>query len=238
MLDAAKATCDFYIDRRRADGIPYWDTGAPGLPALGDWGSRPADPFNDDEPVDSSAAAIGAQGLLRLGRFLNTRGQDGARYWQAGLRVADTLFDPAGPYLSQAGSHQGLILHSVYHWPNGWDYVPRGAHVPLGESSQWGDYHAREVALYLCASRKTKLSRISPSSVHRAPMPDREQSSNVQSGPGRRAALITGGTRGIGLGIARTLAHDGWDLLLSGQRNADDVSPVLRDLEGLGVKVE
>ena len=150
MLDAGRATCDFYIDVAAcADGVPYWDTGAPRLATLDDWGSRPADPFNDREPVDSSAAAIGAQGLLRFGRFLNMRGQDGTRYWQAGLRVAETLFDPAGPYLSQAESHQGLLLHSVYHWPNGWDFVPPGAHVPRGESSQWGDYHAREVALYL-----------------------------------------------------------------------------------------
>jgi unsaturated chondroitin disaccharide hydrolase len=150
LIDAARATCDFYIERAAcADGVPYWDTGAPGLAALGDWSSHASDPFNDLEPVDSSAAAIAAQGLLRLGQFLNQRGDDGARYWQAGLRVADTLFDAAGPYLSQDPAHQGLLLHSVYHWPNGWDHVPRGARVPRGESSQWGDYHAREVALYV-----------------------------------------------------------------------------------------
>jgi hypothetical protein len=150
MIDAARATCDFYIESAAcADGVPYWDTGAPGLAALGDWTSRASDPFNDHEPVDSSAAAIAAQGLLRLGQFLVRRGEDGSRYSQAGLRVADTLFDPAGPYLSQDPGHQGLLLHSVYHWPNGWDHVPRGARVPRGESSQWGDYHAREVALYL-----------------------------------------------------------------------------------------
>jgi unsaturated chondroitin disaccharide hydrolase len=150
MIDAARATCDFYIDSAAcADGVPYWDTGAPGLAALGDWASRAADPFNDREPVDSSAAAIAAQGLLRLGFFLNRQGVDGTRYWQAGLRVADTLFDAAGPYLSQDSGHQGLLLHSVYHWPNGWDHVPPGAHVPRGESGQWGDYHARELALYV-----------------------------------------------------------------------------------------
>ena len=141
---AARATCDFYIENTPTDGIPYWDTGAPRLYKLGDYLDRPADPFNDFEPVDSSAAAIAAQGLLRLGRCLGKRGE---RYWQAGLTVLDTLFDE--PYVSTGVGHEGLILHSVYHRPNGWDYLPRGRKVPCGESSMWGDYHAREVALHV-----------------------------------------------------------------------------------------
>ena len=148
LLEAARATCDHYIDIAAADGIPYWDAGAPGLAALEGWRERPADPFNDREPVDSSAAAIGAQGLLRLARILPP-GEEATRYEQAGLRVLDTLFDDRGPYLSTDPRHQGLILHSVYHWPNRWDYVPPGAATPRGESSQWGDYHAREAALYV-----------------------------------------------------------------------------------------
>lgn len=149
MLRAAEATCDFYIAWTAADGIPYWDTGAPNLYKLGDWRAKPADPYNAWEPVDSSAAAIGAQALLRLGRYLQRRGQKakGQRYWQAGLTVANTLFDE--PYLSTDLRHQGLILHSVYHRPNGWDYVRPGQKVPNGESSMWGDYHARELALYI-----------------------------------------------------------------------------------------
>jgi unsaturated chondroitin disaccharide hydrolase len=150
MLEAARATCDFYIEHAAAaDGVPYWDTGAPGLAALGGWRDRPADPFNDFEPVDSSAAAIGAQGLLRLGHLLTKRGQDGDRYTQAGLRVLETLLNPSGPYLSASPDHQGLLLHSVYHRPNGWDHVPGGSKIPRGESSQWGDYHLREAALYV-----------------------------------------------------------------------------------------
>lgn len=150
MLRAATATCDFYLDNSAADGIAYWDTGAPGLARLGDgYLDRPADPYNAHEPVDSSAAAIGAQGLLRLGRHLTDTGQaeQGRRYWQAGLTVAHTLF--AEPYLSTDPQHQGLILHSVYHRPNGWDNIAAGQRVPNGESSMWGDYHARELALYL-----------------------------------------------------------------------------------------
>lgn len=149
LLKAATATCDFYIENTPADGIPYWDTGAPQLYRLGDYLNKPADPYNEFEPVDSSAAAIGAQGLLRLGRFLQQKGdkEKGARYWQAGLTVLDTLFDE--PYISTKPDHEGLILHSIYHRPNGWDYTPAGSKIPNGESSMWGDYHAREVALYL-----------------------------------------------------------------------------------------
>jgi hypothetical protein len=139
---AAEATADFYIAHTPTDGIPYWDTGAAQLYRLGDWAGHPADPFNPYEPVDSSAAAIAAQGLLRLGRYLGNR-----RYLQAGLTVADTLF--AEPYLSTDAAHQGLLLHSVYHRPNAWDHAPDADKVPRGEACMWGDYHARELALYL-----------------------------------------------------------------------------------------
>jgi unsaturated chondroitin disaccharide hydrolase len=142
MRRAATATCDFYIDNTPTDGVPYWDTGAPGLASLDDPLGRPADPYNPYEPVDSSAAAIGAQGLLRLGRHL-----DDDRYWRAGLTVTRTLFDE--PYLSTDPGHQGLLLHSVYHRPGGWDHVAPGQRIPNGESSMWGDYHARELALYM-----------------------------------------------------------------------------------------
>ncbi|MBK8505422.1 MAG: glycosyl hydrolase [Saprospiraceae bacterium] len=147
-LKAAKATCDFYIDNSASDGIPYWDTGAPGLSQMGDYLNSPADPFNEHEPVDSSAAAIGAQGLCRLGQHLNYREKgSGDRYWKAGLKVASRLMED--PYLSTKSNHQGITLHSIYHRPNGWDYTPSDGKIPLGESSMWGDYHMRELCLYL-----------------------------------------------------------------------------------------
>jgi hypothetical protein len=116
---------------------------------LGEYATKPADPFNQWEPVDSSAAAIAAQGLVRLGNYLCAAGMkaDGQRYRQAGLTIANTLFQE--PYLSTDRRHQGLLLHSVYHRPNGWDYIAPGQKIPNGESSMWGDYHLRELALLL-----------------------------------------------------------------------------------------
>jgi len=153
LLNAATATADFYIDNTATDGIPYWDTGAPGLVNLGDYLNKPSDPYNEHEPVDSSAAVITAQGLLRLGNFLKKRnGERSAHYTQAGLTVMKTLLSDA--YLSTDENHEGLILHSVYHRPNGWDNIPKGKKIPCDESSMWGDYHARELVLYI-----TKLIR-------------------------------------------------------------------------------
>ena len=58
---------------------------------LKDYLNKPADPFNDYEPVDSSAAAIAAQGLLRLGNNLTRKmvictpiiftGRQDSKYW-------------------------------------------------------------------------------------------------------------------------------------------------------------
>lgn len=146
MLKAAQATCDFYMANTPVDGIPYWDTGAPNLHRMGDYLNQAANPFNEWEPVDSSAAAIGAQGLLRLGHLLG-KADEGRNYWQAGLTVFSRLLEE--PYLSTEQNHQGLLLHSIYHQPNGWDYVPPGSKIACGESSMWGDYHLRETALYL-----------------------------------------------------------------------------------------
>lgn len=148
LTQAALATSEFYLANTPTDGIPYWDTGAPNLHRMGDYLNRPADPFNAFEPVDSSAACIAAQGLIRIGNSLKDHHTETAqRFIQAGIQLASVLFSE--PYLSVDPNHQGLVLHSIYHQPNGWDFVPEQGKVAHGESSMWGDYHARELALLL-----------------------------------------------------------------------------------------
>jgi unsaturated chondroitin disaccharide hydrolase len=144
---AAMATAELYLEEACADGIPMWDFGAPNLSRLNDYKGKASDPFNKFEPVDSSAAAIVAQGLIRFGNYLGPKNKKAETFRQAGLTIAKTLF--SAPYLSENKKHQGLILHSVYHRPNGWDQIHRGQSVPNGESSMWGDYHARELGLLI-----------------------------------------------------------------------------------------
>src|SRR5438445_2188630 len=53
-----------------------------------------------------------------------------------------------------------------------------------------------------------------------------------------RIALVTGGTRCIGLGIGRALAREGWNLALGGVRPDADVAAILGELRGQGVDVD
>ncbi len=54
----------------------------------------------------------------------------------------------------------------------------------------------------------------------------------------RRTAIVTGGTRGIGLAISARLARDGYDLLLTYQRDAEAAESARAEIAAHGGKVE
>jgi len=51
-----------------------------------------------------------------------------------------------------------------------------------------------------------------------------------------KTALITGGTRGIGLGIAHSLSKEGYDLVVCGRREHNKVESILTELQQSGSK--
>ncbi|HNP20475.1 MAG TPA: 3-ketoacyl-ACP reductase [Panacibacter sp.] len=50
----------------------------------------------------------------------------------------------------------------------------------------------------------------------------------------KRVALITGGSRGIGFGIAMQLAANGFDLAINGTRNENEVTDAIKQLKDAG----
>jgi 3-oxoacyl-[acyl-carrier protein] reductase len=52
-----------------------------------------------------------------------------------------------------------------------------------------------------------------------------------------RTALVTGGGRGIGAGIARALAEDGWSVVV-GARSRDQIEEVAREIGGRAVELD
>jgi len=51
-------------------------------------------------------------------------------------------------------------------------------------------------------------------------------------------ALVTGGARGIGFGVAKALARSGYDIVITGRRAGADVAPALKQLRECGVEAE
>jgi unsaturated chondroitin disaccharide hydrolase len=117
-LEAAELCARFFEERTPPDGVPYWDYGAPGLPA---------------EPRDSSAAAIAGCGLLILSRLVAP--ERGPRHFEGAARIAASL--ASAEYLaSPGGGEEGVLLHGVYHRPRGWG---------VDASVMWGDYFFLEL---------------------------------------------------------------------------------------------
>src|SRR5262245_49662541 len=52
-----------------------------------------------------------------------------------------------------------------------------------------------------------------------------------------KVALVTGGSRGIGFGIAEKLAAEKWDLVINGVREEAAVAEPLAKLRSMGVRV-
>jgi NAD(P)-dependent dehydrogenase (short-subunit alcohol dehydrogenase family) len=53
----------------------------------------------------------------------------------------------------------------------------------------------------------------------------------------KKVALVTGGSRGIGFGIATRLAREGFDLAINGMRDEADVQQAIQQLAGFGAEI-
>ncbi len=117
LLDGAARVADYFLANLPADGVPYWDFQAPGIP---------------NEPKDSSAAAIAAAGLLELSQYAPTQA-DRSRYRREAARILRSLSSPT--YLSTGSISDGILLHGVGNMP---------ANREVDVSLIYGDYYFLE----------------------------------------------------------------------------------------------
>ncbi|MFY0583217.1 glycoside hydrolase family 88 protein [Cystobacter fuscus] len=114
MLEAAQRVTDYYLSRLPEDAVPNWDLDAP------------------SQYKDSSAAAAIASALLELSNYVPDAGKK-VVYWNAALRMLDSLSSPA--YLDMADTSPGILLHGVGNFPAGQE---------VDVSLIYGDYYFLE----------------------------------------------------------------------------------------------
>lgn len=121
LLDASQRCADRFLRHLPADGVPFWDL------IYGD---------GDDQPRDSSSAAIAACGLQELAR-IEPDPERAAAYQRAGEQLLADLIVGYTPAAEGVDS-DALLLHSVYDMPtrNGVD-----------EGCLWGDYFYLEALM-------------------------------------------------------------------------------------------
>lgn len=113
-LDVAERCAGYYLRHTPEDGVPYWDYGAPDIPA---------------EPRDSSAAAVASCGFRLLAPLTAEEGRR-ETYRAAADAILESL--TGEKYLAEGhDGEEGILLQGVYHRPRGWG---------VNASVMWGEY--------------------------------------------------------------------------------------------------
>jgi hypothetical protein len=120
LLAAAEKTADWWLANVPADGVPYWDFNAAGIP---------------NEPHDTSAAAITASALLELA-YLEPDATRAATYLAAARATLQSLMTPQ----YSGAATQGILTDAVYN---------REQATQFGLATVWGDYYFEEALLRL-----------------------------------------------------------------------------------------
>lgn len=119
-LSSAQRAADFFIAHLPADGVPYWDFEAPGIP---------------DAARDASAAAIAASALFELSRLMRESDRQ-VHYRSAAEKILSSLVSPA--YLAAENESQGILKHTTGNHPKGSE---------IDVSLIYGDYYFVEAML-------------------------------------------------------------------------------------------
>ena len=193
--------CDFYIDATPCGRHPLLGHRRARPRRARRLGSRPADPFNDHEPVDSSAAAIARAGPAAARPPADApRRRTGSATRRPACASLDTLLRRGGPYLSQRPGPSGPAAAL------GLSLAERLGPRAAGRARSRAASRASGATTTCARWRSTCSGWRSTGPYLDVLRPGRHDGRDRTRAA---CALVTGGTRGIGLGIARALARGG-----------------------------
>ncbi len=117
-----KRVTAYFLEHLPQDMIPFWDL------CFTD---------GDDQPRDSSSAAIAACGMLEMAKYMNA--EDAFAYTETAKKLMKSLYD--GYAVKQPETSNGLVLHSTYS-----NHSPYNTcnHYGVDECNSWGDYFYME----------------------------------------------------------------------------------------------
>ena len=119
--DLYKGMTNYFLNRLPQDHVCYWDL------IFSD---------QDDQPRDSSAAAIAVCGMLEMNQYLSDTDEDAPVYQGAQAAILRSLMQNYTKNTHEAGNP--ILYHGVYSWHSG-----KG----VDEGNIWGDYFYMEALL-------------------------------------------------------------------------------------------
>lgn len=122
-IELFRKVTDFFIERLPQDYVPYWDL---------EFTDK------DNEPKDSSAAAIAVCGMLEMCKYLEE--DEASCYRSEAEKILTSLIESYSA--KDAGISNGLLLHGVYAKSSPYNPIPEDRGVD--ECNTWGDYFYME----------------------------------------------------------------------------------------------
>lgn len=129
-IEMFKGVTKYFLEHLPDDLVPYWDL------EFGDG--------DEDQPRDSSSAAIAACGMLEMAKYMEA--EDAGYYTALAKKLMKALFDHYA--VKDASVSNGLVLHSTYSNRSPYNTCN---HYGVDECNIWGDYFYMEAL--------TRLSR-------------------------------------------------------------------------------
>ena len=210
MEKAARAACDFYIGSAAADGIPYWDTGAPGLA-----NSATISPARPTPSTSRSRSTAPPPPSRRRGwsAWAGSWAEGGpSRYTAAGLTVARPIRRPLPELDPAPGPDSALGLSPPQRLGRRPGRVLDVGRLPCPPAGDLPDQPSRKENSFLKCWALTGLCN---PRLHGGARPDFPPTAGDRDGPSRRPRPLSHWDHATESATISQMHHRGWPSVAS-----------------------